>query len=509
MGILPMRDFPNMGKMPMPRLPEKLTVLNRIWLGLHAPGLVLLIALLFAANPVHAAPPPKEIPSFALSAVRLGDFEIPPLFYLDVKLGADGKEVRTYVPLPVSSGSRGVPSKVSLVPPLRIYTGTFDAKGKPDVKPYLDIPAGSPGDRLLLVFYLDSQGRPQSRFLDDSEAVHPPGSVRVVNFGSDRIAFTVGGGNMMVAPGGEAKAAPVNKSDGRFPFVYFTDTPGETPKPSPTKLLRFRWPGQRMLVLYTSMPVEVATGQQNPDGTNATTKGYEPIAYRLFDSIGSDGHAGKPADGATATPAANTGAAATPAAARPLSAQEQEMDVIAPGGQIPDGKEIEIAWDGGKVPVRATMRAGEFAHVRIPITPSATLRFAKGGVIGTAALSASSRQHLVILLPGTDAPEPMSVLTFENSLLSHPLGGTRIVNLTPYSLAYSVGKEVGYVSPRNASLLAFPSGESTVKLAVKAAAGWKILSDARPARADPDKRHVIFVYKLPGKDEFGILEKTL
>ena len=466
----------------------------------------LFLVWIYAANPLHAAPPPKEIPTFEFSAIRIGEFEVPPLYYLEVKPGPDGKPVRTFLPLAVVSGSRGQPAKVSLVAPVQIHTGTFDAKGKPDMKPYLDVPASSPKDRLLLVFYLDKQGKPQRTFLDDSAAAHPPGSVRVANLGTERIAFTVGGASILVAPGGDAKAWPVNGSDGRFPFIDYVVIPGEHPVPSSTKLLRFRLPGQRMLVIYTTMPVDVLTGQQNPDGTSATRKGLETIAYRLFDTIGAPGAAtGALAPVVPATKPASA-AASTPTAVRPLSAQEQEIDLIAPGSLIPKGAEIEIEWEGGKAPTRTAIPTDELVRLRAPISRSATLRFAKGNLIGSASFGSSSRQHLVVLVPGTDATDPMSVLAFENSMLSHPLGGARLFNLTPYQLTYSVGKEIGYIAPREAAVLAFPSGESTIRLAVKAAAGWKMVSETRPAKPDADKRNAIFVYKLPGKDEFRVLE---
>ena len=180
--------------------------------------------------------------------------------------------------------------------------------------------------------------------------------------------------------------------------------------------------------------------------------------------------------------------------------------MIAPGSQIPEGEEIEIGWDGKASPARTAIRPGEIVRLRAPISRSAALRFAKGKLIGTAAFGNMSRQHLVVLVPGTDATDPVSVLTFENSLLSHPLGGARLFNLTPYQLTYSVGKEIGYVTPKEAVVLAFPAGESTIRLAVKAPAGWKMVSEARPVKPDADKRNAIIVYKLPGKDEFRVLE---
>ena len=457
----------------------------------------LLCVWLSAASPLHASPPPKEIPTFELAAIRLGDFEIPPLFYLDVKNGLDGKQVRTFQPLSAPNGSRGPVFKVSLVPPVKLFTSEVDTKGKPDMQPYLDIPATTPKDRLLVVFFLDKQGKPQRMVLDDSAAAHPAGSVRAVNLGTGRIAFSAGGANIIVPPGGEAKTLPVVKGDGRFPFILFLEPPGEKPYQSPTKMFRFRVPGSRLLVFHTILQVDLPTGERRQDGTAITNKAYAPTTYPLADIVE-----------APATQAA-VPAASTANAAPPLSPQEQEIDIIAPGSQIPDGTEIEIAWDGQIKATKAALHPGESVRVRAPLAAGATLRFAKGTALGQATFSSASRQHLVIIVPGTDAPESMSVLAFENSVLSHPPGGARLFNLTPYPLAYALGKETGYVTPRQAGILDFPPGESTVRLAVKTPAGWKMVTEARPVKPEAGKRNAIFVYKLPGKDEFGLLEKTL
>ena len=414
-----------------------------------------------------------------------------------MKPGLDGKEVRTFQPISIPNGSRSPVVKVSLVPPVKIYTGTFDAKGKPDMQPYLDIPANTPKDRLLVVFFLDKQGKPQRMVLDDSTAAHPVGSVRTVNLGTGRIAFSAGGANIIVPPGGEAKTLPVVKSDGRFPFILFLEPPGEKPYQSPTKLFRFRLPGSRLLVFHTILQVDLPTGERRQDGTAITNKVYAPTTYPLADAI-------EVPPTQAAVPAASTAKAGPP-----LSPQEREIDLVAPGDQIPDGTEIEIAWDGQAKPTKAVFHPGESMRVRAPLAAGATLRLAKGAVLGQATFGSASRQHLVIVVPGTSTPETMSVLAFENSLLSFPLGAARLFNLTPYPLAYALGKETGYVTPRQASLLAFPPGESTVRLAVKTPAGWKMVSEARPVKPDAGNRNAIFVYKLPGKDEFGLLEKPL
>ncbi|MEI6033891.1 MAG: hypothetical protein WCS65_06370 [Verrucomicrobiae bacterium] len=422
---------------------------------------------------------------------------------MERKTDASGKPVQTFKLLAVPNGALGEAMEMPFQPPVTLYTGTVDPQGKPDMKPYLDIPVKSPKDRLLLLFYLDPQGRQQQVFLDRSETTHPAGTVWAVNLASSRMAFNVGSGSPIpVAQGSKVIAKPELNSDGRFPFDYYIEKPGEAPYHSAVSLLRFRQPGSRLLILFTTIATAATDSEQDPSQPDKVV--YSQMACRLFDSIG-----GLSSTPSTTAPVAGAGLASTPApAVRQPTAQEQEIALIAPGSQILEGTEIEVGWDGAAAPARTAIPPGEIVRLRAPLSRSATLRFAKGDVIGAAAFGSASRQHLVVLVPGTDAPGPMSVLAFENSVLSHPQGGARVFNLTPYQLAYSMGKEIGYINPREAVVLAFPPGQSTVKLAVKAPAGWKIISEARPAKPEDGKRNAIFVYKVPGKDEFGILEKS-
>lgn len=450
---------------------------------------------LLLAGPLLAQTP-KEIPTFELSAIQLGEMEIPPLYRVDVKRGPDGMEQRTFVPFPLSNGVRSPVVKIPLVPPVKLYTGTMDPAGKPDMKPFLDIPAGSPKDRLLLVFYLDRDGLQKHGILNDSETAHPQGSVRVANFDTDRIAFSVGGPTIQVPPHGEAKSVPVVNAEGRFPFVHFVDRPGQPRYQAPLKLLRFRSPDQRLLVLYTAMPTEIPTGEPGE-----VKIAFEPVATRLYDTIGKPGTAvaDKPQ-----TPARSPGAAPQPSPGS--AAQDQEVVLLSLGGRLPDLAGIRIEWDGVPQKSTATLQAGEFLPLRAPVTGGVSLSLNSGGKLGSAHLSPASRQHLVVLVPGDDAA--MSAMAFENSLQSHPLGGTRVFNLTPYQLAYSVGKEVAYVNPKEQTLITFPPGQSALKIAVKGIEGWKIVLPEKSIKPEAGKRTALFVFKLPGKNEFNVLEKT-
>lgn len=229
---------------------------------------------------------PKEVPSIEFSATMLGEIEVPPLYYVDMKPDSEGKMKPSYQPVSVSSGSRGSVIKLPFAETVGLYTGDFDEKGEPRMKPFVQIPAKKAGDRILLVFHYDAKGQPQRSFIDDSIAVHPSGSVRLANFSPTQVAFAVGGTPVRVAAGGEAITKPVLNEQGRFPFIYMAERAGQKPYESPTKLLRFRSPDQRLLILYTAMPSQESDGSMNADGTPKMVTIFQPMAYRLYDTVG-------------------------------------------------------------------------------------------------------------------------------------------------------------------------------------------------------------------------------
>ncbi len=436
---------------------------------------------------------PKEAPVIELSATMLGDTELPPLFYVDVKRDEKGKEVKEFKPFAVSRSSRSPATKIPFLASMQLFAGRFDEKGKPDMKPYLEIPAKKPGDRLLLVFHLDSKGSPQQTFLDDSAATHPPGTVRMVNFSPDRIAFSAGGSPVKIAAGGQAMTEPVITPEGRFPFIYFVERGGQKPYQSPTKLLSFRKPGSRLLVAYTAMPTEIPTGEQNADGSDKTVTEYQPVACRLYDSIGSG-------------IAAANGTSSKPSATPAPTPQDQTVNLIALEGAVPANSEIEMLWDGQGATSKAKVVPGKLTAVKAPAAGGMTLRLSNGTPVGSAHFSNSSRQHLLVLSPGEDSLGAATVSSFENSLQSHPAGAVRVFNLTPYQLAYSAGNKIAYVNPKEEAVIEFPSGENSLKLAVKANDGWKLVMDTKPVKPQSNERNLLFVSKSLGKDEFNIQE---
>ena len=254
------------------RAEEKRTT---IWVLL---GLFYLLGTSF----LHAQATPREIPRFEFSAVQIGDFTIPPLYYLEVTPGLGGQPQKKFLPIVLSNGARGSTCKIQLIPPVQLYT---TSPAGPEMKPLFTIPANGPKNRILLVFYPDNTGQMNHTFLDDSAIAHPPGSVRVVNLGTTPIAFSAGKEIIPVAPKKEAKTTFTRDNNGLFPFTCYVEQPGEPLVKGPTKLLRMGDPQDRLLVLYTFLPEEVPSGEPSPEGKTTTIKQYIPIAYRLFDRL--------------------------------------------------------------------------------------------------------------------------------------------------------------------------------------------------------------------------------
>lgn len=236
------------------------------------------IALSVAAglSAVCAQSPP---PVFELSVLRFGDVEVPPLFYAEVAKGQGGKETMVFHPLKVGDSPVREVQKIPLLPAVNLYTGDPDARDGIGMKPWLEVPAPSAGERLLLLVYFDAKGQPARRFLDDSARAHPAGSVRVVNCSDETAGFSVGGAGVSVAPGKEVLATPSPDAQGRFDFSFSSALSGG----SPPKRLYFPGKSGRLLVVFGLVQKSVPTGKMLSDGSDEMKHSLEPLARRLFD----------------------------------------------------------------------------------------------------------------------------------------------------------------------------------------------------------------------------------
>jgi len=248
---------------------------------------LLLIPLLFTIpSAAHAqqTSDAEELPTVQVSALEIGNLDLPPLYWKQITFNEEGDPVESFNRLPVSSGSRGGTTDITLLAPTHLYTGTFGPEGEPNMQPVVEIPAEGADDRFLVVFFHDANGQVIRKVIDDSAESHPAGSVRLINCSPTRLVFNVGGENKVDPPDGDSVAEPVVNDTGRFPFVYFTNQAGRVVR-APSKLLRLRDSNARLLVVYGNLREENETGEVKPDGSPVTEVSYAPIAYRLYDSI--------------------------------------------------------------------------------------------------------------------------------------------------------------------------------------------------------------------------------
>lgn len=246
--------------------------------------IIALIAGVASSAASQPAPNQKDLPTIQVSALEIGSLDVPPLYWKQITFDENGDPVESYNRLTISSGSRGDTTDITLLAPTYLYTGNFEPDGEPNMQPAVEIPAEAPGDRFLVVFFHDENGRLLRRVIDDSAESHPAGTVRVINFGKERLVFNAGGENQPVPADGDAVSKPIVNEQGRFPFVYYTSRNNKVFR-APSKLLRLRHTSSRLLVLYANLREANDTGEVNPDGSPVLDISYVPIAYRLYDTI--------------------------------------------------------------------------------------------------------------------------------------------------------------------------------------------------------------------------------
>ncbi|MDF3128024.1 hypothetical protein P0Y35_02325 [Kiritimatiellaeota bacterium B1221] len=252
-------------------------------------SLICLIVLsLFSLGNLPAQPPAApEIPRFRLSATAVGLETTPELYWVDLKVDAYGTETRIPKRFNISEGSRGSSVEIPIKQPIQLFRRVQTPEGGTSYSPVIDIPNQEEGDQLLLLMYRKPDGSGTMQFLDDSPAVHPAGTVRFINLSEGKAVAAIGGQAQVIEPGSaKLLGAPQLNEKNRFPFDVAANVPGKTNYRDPTKLLRFRSPEHRLLVLFTFLPKYVVPESPNPEIKSAPVlTGYSPIAYRLYDRI--------------------------------------------------------------------------------------------------------------------------------------------------------------------------------------------------------------------------------
>lgn len=226
-----------------------------------------------------ASTAPRETPTFELAALKLGDMEQPALYYAEVTKGADGKDVTTYKPLEIGSGARPVSNTIPLTSPVRIFSGDPLVKDGLGMKSWDDVPAGSAGEKILLLFFFDPNGQMTHRFLEESARAHPAGTVKALNLTAESMNFATGSQQAAVSAGQSSMTTPALDTEGRF---FLTVLTGPAIPPTPKRLY---FPGKagRLLLVYSLSPAEEPTGRTLPDGNEEMKRVLKPFAHRIFD----------------------------------------------------------------------------------------------------------------------------------------------------------------------------------------------------------------------------------
>ena len=443
--------------------------------------------------------PSGDTPTFSLSLCQLGGEPLPQLYWMKMKKDADGNSVPEYLPLDLPNGMRSAPVEIPLVPPPKIYTGRIHSDGKPEVNPFLEIPAKSPKEKLLLVLYLDPQGKQQQTFLDDSATAHAPGAVRVINLSGGRIAFNTGASQpIIVSPGSQAIAVPKADLEKRFPFEYFSDLPGQAPYHSPVQMLRMREPGGRLLVIF-STSLQNERGERSDLPATPQNLALVPVPTRLPDSVAISERAE-----AKSAVVKVSGAPPTSPVKQVPNRQIAVLSLVA----LPAEGSVELT--SGDTHVHAQLKPRTLKTIPVPGGAASEVALHSGGECLAKVLdSGSSLQHLIILLSNPPGEKWFKAIIVENSLQSHPNGQPRLFNLTPFELGYAVGKTIVRVNPFQDSLIQNPSPETAVgwKVAVKTPEGWKLIEEKPFEIASPEARPCLFVYQDPEDRQFKLLEQ--
>jgi hypothetical protein len=452
-----------------------------------------------------------EPPRFTLAATTLGDIEVPPLFYLEKKVDEAGEVTEEYRELPVEEGNMRGRQSLQLHRPTSLYIEKPGAKpGSRTFEPYMEIPAKSASDQLLLLFYHDDAGKPLHKIIDISPLAHPPGTVRMINLTRTRAALTAGGNPVPVPPGMEARTTPVPQEDGRFPLVVSQEISGGGVYQSPMRLLQFRRPGNRLLVVFSAMPVDEDTGEFAKDGSPVQRRVFRPDAVRFPDTVpgveGSD-------PVASATPQLPIPEAAS--AVSPAPARECAVGVVAFGEKWAGG-ELELGIAGRSGVVRAALQPDTIVPVKLPVAGETLVALRSGGVpLGEVTVGGSMTNALLALAPPAHMEDPATFGLFETSAQSHPAGRVRVFNLTPYEMAFTTDKTPTYVNPRASALVpaaAAEDGKLPLKLALKVDGAWKLVDQTPRQAPGNDQRPGLFVFPSGSGAEaggFSIVEKNL
>ena len=232
-----------------------------------------------------------EVPRFSLSATKVAIDQMPPLFWLDTGFDDQGEPTQEFKELDIAYNRRGRAAEVPVGAQVSIYRKTnSDQANEPEMLPVLQVPAAKKGDRWLLVFHRDRTGKVTPRFIDDSPAAHPAGTVRFANFIDRRTAVSIGSSPQMIQPGKvQSLGEPTLRPDGRFGFKLAYPLDNGELWATPLKYRRLSSDETRMLVILTNQVERTGSTEtitENEEADVQTT--LVPVSLNFYDRVSAE-----------------------------------------------------------------------------------------------------------------------------------------------------------------------------------------------------------------------------
>jgi hypothetical protein len=235
-------------------------------------ALLLLPSAALVAQRAPGAPPPTR----EVAAVSLIEGAATELYFT----AADG-ERRLFQ---IGAHGIGPVNTVPLATSLELWRkvpGETDEAGGPRfaAAARLDLPAGEPGSRWVVVFYHQADGRSTYRVLPQGAADHPAGTVRMANFAATPVAFLWDGRVTTLEPGAMHGPVPGPVAGAGAVFSYGLETAEAWVYRAPVQRLRLPRPDMRLLVLFSARR-EAHAGADGPAGGSWVVR-----ATRIYDRV--------------------------------------------------------------------------------------------------------------------------------------------------------------------------------------------------------------------------------
>lgn len=231
----------------------------------------LVAGLVLGCRVAEAQPAPgpgEDPPMMAIDAILLDEKEPPEMYFRDPE-GA-------YETFEITWNARGGWNRMVQARELVLYREGVDEDGQPMMQPAISVPLPE-SDRLILVFFRDTNNRMSRLVLDDREGVHPGGTGRLVNLTDGPIAAQLNRDVHRLEPRQDQATGPLLANGERFTFGFATQGKDGFEMQSPIRAFRLPSPEMRFMAVFTYINKEVEVDE----GRSETVR--VPRATRLYD----------------------------------------------------------------------------------------------------------------------------------------------------------------------------------------------------------------------------------